>query len=289
MEATTRIEAVLEAAMAQIGGPNAPPRLAAAVRHAVFPGGARVRPQLCLAVARACGDDRPALADAAAGAIELLHCGSLVHDDLPCFDNAGIRRGKASVHKAYGEELAVLAGDGLIVMAFEMIARAGRHAPDRLAKVLLTISGSVGMPCGIIAGQAWESEPNPDLEAYQQAKTGALFVAATAAGAAAAGADPEPWQGVGDWLGQAYQIADDICDAVADEAESGKPAGQDLLHNRPNAVTAYGLHGAVARLTDLVEESVASIPDCDGAEEMRALVRLQAKRLVPKQLAHSAA
>ena len=103
-----------------------PPLLAAAMRHAVFPGGARIRPQLCLAVARACGDAHPALADAAAAAIELLHCASLVHDDLPCFDDAATRRGQPSVHAAYGERLAVLAGDALIVLAFQTLAAAAR-------------------------------------------------------------------------------------------------------------------------------------------------------------------
>ena len=89
-----------------------------------FPGGARIRPRLCLAVAQACGEDQPAVTDAAAAAIELLHCASLVHDDLPCFDDAPIRRGKPSVHRAFGEQLAVLAGDALIVLAFETLALA---------------------------------------------------------------------------------------------------------------------------------------------------------------------
>ncbi len=289
METIARIETALQAALTHAEAPEAPPLLAQAMRHAVFPGGARIRPQLCLAVAKACGDDRPALTDAAAAAIELLHCGSLVHDDLPCFDDAGLRRGVPSVHSAFGEPLAVLAGDALIVLAFEEIARAGRRVPERIAPVLLTVSASVGMPGGIIGGQAWESEPDPDLEAYQQAKTGALFMAATMTGAAAAGAETAPWRGIGDWLGKAYQIADDIRDAVADEDEVGKPVGQDVLHDRPNAVQAYGLEGAMTRLSDLVTAAAESVPDCVGAEDLRALVRLQATRLVPKKLAQSAA
>ena len=120
-----RVESALEAAVARSEGQSAPPLLAAAVRHAVFPGGARVRPHLCLAVAEACGDDCPEMADGAAAAIELLHCASLVHDDLPCFDDADTRRGKPSVHALFGAPLAVLAGDALIVMAFDVLARAG--------------------------------------------------------------------------------------------------------------------------------------------------------------------
>ena len=126
-----RVEIALEAAVARAEFGAAPPLLSAAVRHALFSGGARVRPQLALAIAGACGDDEPALADAAAAAIEMLHCASLAHDDLPCFDNAATRRGRPSVHALYGAPLAVLAGDALIVMAFEVLGRAGAGAPAR--------------------------------------------------------------------------------------------------------------------------------------------------------------
>ena len=111
MKPITRIEQSLATAIASGEAEGCPPKLAGAIRHAVFPGGARIRPQLCLAVAQACGDDDPMLSDAAATAIELLHCASLVHDDLPCFDDASTRRGRASVHFAFGESLAVLAGE----------------------------------------------------------------------------------------------------------------------------------------------------------------------------------
>ncbi len=315
MDGTKRIERALETAMAHASGTRsgtphavvttspgqpgagarpetgtAPPKLSAALRHAVFPGGARVRPHLCLAVAQACGEDHPALTDAAAAAIELLHCASLVHDDLPCFDDADTRRGRPSVHCAYGQPLAVLAGDSLIVLAFETLARAGVDAPARLVPLLLTVGGAVGMPHGISAGQAWESETDVALETYQRAKTGALFVAATAAGAASAGADPAPWRALGDWLGEAYQVADDIRDLAGDDQEGGKPLGQDAIHGRPNAVMALGLDGAMARLRDLVEHAVESIPTaCSGADSLRDLVKLQATRLVPKKLSQSAA
>src|SRR5271166_6512122 len=124
MDAITRIERTLNASLAQTEAPGGPPLLAAAMRHAVFPRGARVRPRLCLAVATACGDDQPAASNGAAAAIELLHCASLVHDDLPCFDDADTRRGRPSVHKAFGEALAVLTGDALIVLAFQTLGRA---------------------------------------------------------------------------------------------------------------------------------------------------------------------
>ena len=215
MASMARIENALLAAVAASVGPGCPPKLASAVRHAVFPGGARIRPQLCLAVARACGDDHPELADAAAVAIELLHCASLVHDDLPCFDDAPLRRGQASVHCAFGERLAVLAGDALIVMSTQVLVRAAAEVPDRLLRVMQTIGEGVGMPGGIVAGQAWECEPRVTLREYQRLKTGALFTAATVSGAQAAGGDAEAWRALGDCLGEAYQVADDIRDVIA--------------------------------------------------------------------------
>src|SRR5271166_5032627 len=126
MDAIARIERALGAALAGTGAAGGPPLLAAAMHHAVFPRGARLRARLCLAVAAACGEDDPASSDAAAASIELLHCASLVHDDLPCFDDAATRRGRPSVHAAFGEPLAVLAGDALIVLAFQTIARGAR-------------------------------------------------------------------------------------------------------------------------------------------------------------------
>jgi geranylgeranyl diphosphate synthase type II len=248
-----------------------------------------VRPKLTLAVALACGDDAPELADAAAAAVELLHCASLAHDDLPCFDDASTRRGRPSVHAAFGEPLAVLAGDALIVMAFDCVARAGALNPARLAPLLMAITRAVGAPTGIVAGQAWESEPDPPVETYHRAKTGALFVAAATCGAIAAGADPHPWRALGDHLGAAYQVADDLLDAVMAEADCGKPTGQDSALGRPNLVAQLGLSGAYARLEALVEEAAAAVPDCAGAESLRGLVRAQAMRLAPRQLARSAA
>ena len=123
MHTSERIERTLERAIVLAQGAGAPPLLASAMHYAVFPGGHRIRPQLCLAVSLACGDKHPAAADAAAAAIELLHCASLVHDDLPCFDDADTRRGKPSVHARFGAPIAVLTGDALIVNAFETLAR----------------------------------------------------------------------------------------------------------------------------------------------------------------------
>jgi geranylgeranyl diphosphate synthase, type II len=289
MDAMSRIERSLNQALSRADIAHAPPNLAAAMRYAVFPGGARVRPRLCLAVARACGDDRPESASAAAAAIELLHCASLVHDDLPCFDDAATRRGRASVHCAFGQSVAVLTGDALIVLAFQVIARAEDMLPRRLAPLLLTVTRALGAPHGIIAGQAWECESRIDLAQYQRAKTGALFAGATAAGGCAAGCDGGDWHALGERLGEAYQIADDLSDVMAEPAEIGKPVRRDLALGRPNAVHQLGMDAAVKRLESLVQAAVDSIPNCIGAAELKAQVISESRRLLPRELARPAA
>lgn len=259
------------------------------MRYAVFPGGARLRPRLCLAVCEACGEDPGGLALGAASAIELLHCASLVHDDLPAFDDAPTRRGKPSVHVAFGEPLAILVGDALIVLAFEILGRQVALMPERSAALIATVAGAVGAPGGIAAGQGWECEETADLARYHRLKTGAMFLASVAAGAQAAGADPGPWRALGLALGEAYQIADDIRDAAATEAEIGKPVLRDFALGRPSAVTAYGLDGAIERLDAVVASALAAIPDCSGSGALRTLLTMQAKRFLPKGLARDAA
>lgn len=293
MGATTttsqRIEQALQAAIQRATSNEAPPLLRDALRAAVFPGGARVRPQLCLAVSGACGDGAPAIADAAGAAIELLHCASLVHDDLPCFDDADTRRGRPSIHCAFGEPIAVLTGDALIVLAFETVARSCAAVPQLLPTLISILARAAGAPKGLAAGQAWESEPNPVLDDYHQAKTGALFVAATTAGATAAGGDPAPWRTLGERIGQAYQVADDLRDAASDPEEVGKPTLRDAELLRPNAVAELGVEGALQRLHQLLQEASASIPACRGEQTLRDLIGMQAKRLIPKSLAQTAA
>jgi geranylgeranyl diphosphate synthase type II len=285
---TTRIDSALATALTR-AEEGAPVRLADAIRYAVFPGGARIRPRLCLAVADACGNDAPALAEAAACALEMVHCASLVHDDLPCFDDAELRRGRPSVHRVFGEALAVLVGDALIVLAFETLARGSVATPLRLGALTLTLARAVGTPHGLVAGQAWEGEPAVALERYHRAKTGSLFTAATMSGAMAAGRDPAAWRTMGDKLGEAYQVADDLLDALAGPEEAGKPTRQDAALAKPNAVAVLGVAGAVARLRGLVAEAAASVPECPGASALRELVREMAERLVPASLKKSAA
>jgi geranylgeranyl diphosphate synthase, type II len=284
MSLLTRTEHALSTHFDQAAGAGAPSRLVAAMRHAVFSGGARIRPQLCMAVATACGDDAPQLTNAAAVALELMHCASLVHDDMPAFDNADTRRGQPTVHKAFSEPLALLAGDGLIVMAYRVLLEAGAAHPERLIRLMDNMTTGVGLPNGIVAGQAWECESSADLGQYQRAKTGALFVSATCAGALSCGQAPEPWAPLGAYLGEAYQVADDIRDVIADAATLGKPAGQDVLHARPSSAQALGLEGAIVHFDHLIAQAASSIPACSSRDMLRQLVQLEAERLVPKAL-----
>ena len=137
------------------------------------------------------------------------------------------------------------------------------------------------MPNGICAGQGWESEDVVDLSAYHRAKTGALFIAATQMGAISAGQDGEQWQELGARIGEAFQVADDLRDALYDEKTLGKPVGQDDLHGRPNAVTEFGVHGAIERMRDILSGAIASIPKCPGEAMLAKMVNAQAEVLTP--------
>jgi len=285
MYVAERIEEALERALRHCET-SSPPGLRAAMHHAVFPGGARLRPGLCLAVAAACGSEIEIEAQAdVASAIELLHCASLVHDDLPCFDDAAVRRGRPSVHAAHGEELAVLSGDGLIVLAFDVVARAEIN-PVLVPKLIRCIAAGVGANGGLVAGQAWESERSVGLRTYHKAKTGALFEAGARAGALLGSTKDErrvdAWSAFGLKLGEAYQVADDLRDTLDDEENLGKPVGQDMAHNRPNACISLGIDGALARLRKLLDEAIEAMPVCPRPDRVIEWVEHFGARLYPR-------
>ena len=281
MAIAARLDAATARVIGRAQGPDAPGKLAQALHYAVTPGGARIRPTILLSVAMACGDDRPGLADAAAVALELIHCASLVHDDLPCFDDADMRRGKPTVHRAFSQPLAVLTGDALIVLGFDVLAEAAGEDAGRALQLIRVLARRTGMPDGICAGQGWESEATVNLSAYHRAKTGALFIAATQMGAIAAGQDAEPWEELGARIGEAFQVADDLRDALYDAETLGKPAGQDAIHARPNAVAELGVQGAIRRLKDILGGAIASIPKCPGEAVLAEMVRRYAEQVTP--------
>lgn len=247
----------------------APTVLHRAMRHAVFPAGKRIRPRLLFTVASACaaGEGELQLAVLAGCAVELIHSASLVHDDLPCFDDAPLRRGRPSVHALYGEAIAVLAGDALLTRAFETLADAPARLARRALRIVSLLGQATGSQRGIIGGQSLETlsttgtgalgagQPE-EIERYHAMKTGALFRLAAEAGATAAGAtDTAAWGEVGQSLGLAYQIADDLCDVCGDEGAAGKPVGRDAALGRPNAVLLEGERAARARVGALLERA----------------------------------
>jgi geranylgeranyl diphosphate synthase type II len=252
---------------------TAPMALHRAMRHAVFPGGKRIRPRLLLTVAAACAADEAELELAmhAACAIELIHSASLVHDDLPCFDDARQRRGRPTVHMIYGEPLAVLAGDALLTRAFELMAETSPRLARRALRIVRLLGQATGSREGIIGGQSLEQSAHanrspagtlgfaPDiLDRYHAMKTAALFRLAAEAGATAAGATDAPaWAEVGQCLGLAYQLADDLCDTCGSQEAAGKPVRRDVDLGRPNAVVATGEQLTRTRLQGLLDQALA--------------------------------
>jgi geranylgeranyl diphosphate synthase type II len=155
-------------------------------------------------------------------------------------------------------------------MAFQTLAGAAPQKPERLPLLVRALARGVGHPRGIIAGQAWESQPGVSLLTYHSAKTAALFESACALGALSAGADPAPWRPVGELLGRAYQVADDLADATASDEEMGKSAGRDAARGRPSAFRRLGHEGCHELLSNLLASASDAVPECPGQERVRS-------------------
>lgn len=250
-----RFEAYFAEAIDLELGTTTPSQLDLAIRHAVFNGAGRLRPALGLALAHAMGVGKDQSALALCTAVELVHSASLVHDDLPCFDDAAIRRGQPSVHAKFGQAIAVLTGDALIAMAFSVLAR---KAPHSLAMVG-PLAQSIGAARGIIGGQALECEPAPvNCDRYHDAKTGALFAVLTQGIATIAKSTETSWTQWGLQIGRIYQRCDDLAD-LAPAARTGKPQGQDKKHARPTWASAQS---GFESLQEDLEQWLASTPAC---------------------------
>jgi geranylgeranyl diphosphate synthase type II len=219
-----------------------------------------------------------------AAAIELMHCASLVHDDLPCFDNADTRRGQPSVHKAFGERLAVLAGDALIVLAYQTLSAEIHHRPERAKVLLRGLSQAVGMPEALLPDKLGKANRWWICASTSALRPVRFLLRRPHSGAASAGEAPAAWEALGNWLGEAYQVADDIRDVAADAAELGKPVGQDLCHGRPSAVTTLGLSGALERFNHLMGEALGKYSGLSREKALRALLRAESQRLIPSHM-----
>jgi geranylgeranyl diphosphate synthase, type II len=256
-----------------------PSRLAAAMRHSVLGGGKRLRPVLCLLAAEACGAD-PRGAMPAACALELVHTYSLIHDDLPAMDDDDLRRGRPTCHKAFDEATAILAGDGLLTLAFELLARHVRPAEAALAcvRALAEGAGPAGMVGGQMADLQAEGRDDPTLEALEsihRRKTGALLRASLRMGGLVAGADDAILGALdvyGDAVGLAFQIIDDLLDVQGDESKLGKRVGKDSGLGKWTYPGLLGIEGSRQRAGQLAEEAVAALAPLGGrGDRLRAL------------------
>ena len=265
---------------------DAPASLGAAMRYAVLDGGKRLRPLLVCAASDAVGGD-PAAAMRAACAVELIHAYSLVHDDLPSMDNDVLRRGKPTVHVAFGEACALLAGDALQALAFELLTPDdGSVAPPvqaRLCRLLALAAGHAGMAGGqaIDLASVARRLSRDELQHMHRLKTGALLQGSVLMGAACGRADGRALTALtsyGAALGLAFQVVDDILDVTSDSATLGKTAGKDAAQDKPTYVSLMGLAEAQTYAQSLLNEAQQSLAD-SGLADIGAL-RALANRVV---------
>ena len=278
---STRHLASVEAALDRWVPAQAPGGLGEAMRYAVLDGGKRLRPLLVLAAAEAVGAEAgPALR--AACAVELIHAYSLVHDDMPCMDNDVLRRGKPTVHVRFGEAQALLAGDALQALAFELLTPSAAEMPEptqaSLCRLLAQAAGHAGMAGGqaIDLASVGRSLDQAQLRHMHQLKTGALLRCSVLMGAACgrpgAGA-LEALARYGEAIGLAFQVVDDILDVTADSATLGKTAGKDAAQDKPTYVSLLGLERARAHAATLLDEAVTALA-ASGLPDTRALLGL---------------
>ena len=283
------IEAELDRFMAgpMFYGPGVPPgRLIAAMRHGTLNGGKRLRPLLVRQAAAIYGAG-PLVAMPAALAIELVHCYSLIHDDLPAMDDDDLRRGQPTVHKAFDEATAILAGDALLTHSFQLLATVSHPDPNVRMQLIQMLAFSAGAG-GMVGGQMRdiEGETAPLDEAgivkMQAMKTGALIRAAVMTGAMIGGADAEAlerFSTYGATIGEAFQLADDLLDVTATPESVGKATGKDDAAGKQTLVRLIGVGAARARLDNLTDSAIATLaPFGEKADGLRATARYFAAR-----------
>ncbi|MCC6487631.1 MAG: polyprenyl synthetase family protein [Candidatus Hydrogenedentes bacterium] len=252
-----------------------PDTLREAMRYSMFAGGKRLRPALALGACEiVSGDDSAALP--AACALEMIHTYSLIHDDLPAMDNDDLRRGKPTSHRVFGEAMAILAGDGLLTMAFDVAAQSGNAA------VVAEIARAAGVE-GMVGGQVIDMESEGkrlsvnDLKHLHRKKTGALIRVAVRSGAMLGGAGESALRALtayGEHIGLAFQIADDVLDVTGTEEALGKPIGSDEAREKSTYPAAVGLEEARALARESVESAISALaPFGSEADSFRSLAR----------------
>ncbi len=252
-----------------------------AMRYSLLAGGKRVRPILCLAACEAVGGDGAAALPAAL-ALECIHTYSLIHDDLPAMDNDDLRRGRPTNHKVYGEANAILAGDGLLTLAFELLsAPADRELPPDVRLRIVNLVAAGAGPFGMVGGQAIDIACEgrqidfPTLQEIHSRKTGALITAAVQAGALAGGADPDQFGMLTDYgekIGLSFQIVDDLLNVEGTTEQLGKAAGSDAARGKATYPSFFGLEETRARAGEAVTQALAALEGLGPpAEPLRQL------------------
>jgi farnesyl diphosphate synthase len=282
--------AAVESALARWVGVQAPVLLGDAMRYAVLDGGKRLRPLLVLAASEAVGGNAEATLRAACS-VELIHAYSLVHDDLPCMDNDILRRGKPTVHVKFGEADALLAGDALQALAFELLTPDGDAVPAamqaRLCRLLARAAGSEGMAGGqaIDLFSVGRTLDESQLREMHRMKTGALLQGSVEMGAACSvrevgAVSLDALRDFGAAMGLAFQVVDDILDVTADSATLGKTAGKDAAADKPTYVSLLGLSGARTEAQHLLAEALDALSRSELANTsaLHALARMVVER-----------
>ena len=252
-----------------------PPSIHRAMRYSVFAGGKRIRPVLCLEAARMFTQDVDAAIQSGC-ALEFIHTYSLIHDDLPSLDNDDLRRGKPTNHKVFGEAIAILAGDALLTLAFETLAKSPLEAARRV-RVIAEVASAAGTVNGMVGGQVADIEAEGKqiggdaLEYIHRSKTAALIRASIVAGAIAGGAsddDVERLRRFGDNIGWAFQVVDDLLDVEESSAALGKTAGKDQAQRKATYPALYGIEKSRAIAAELEAKALAEL-DAYGAKAAR--------------------
>jgi len=257
------------------GAAEYPESIHQAMRYSTLAGGKRLRPILCLEAGKLFGGEDTAILPAAC-ALELIHTYSLIHDDLPALDNDDLRRGKATCHKVFGEATAILAGDALLTLAFEVISGAGRCDAGAKLRVVNELSHAIGTRNGMVAGQVVDLESGkhqvtPAIVGFiDTAKTGALIRIAVRSGAILAGADEAGLNAVtvyGEKAGLAFQIADDLLDVLGSEQALGKAVRKDGAQHKATYPALYGVERSKSMAAGLVEEACSALDACGGRSQ----------------------
>ncbi len=280
-ERTARINAALERLVPPETQP--PAVIHKAMRYSLFAGGKRVRPILAIAAAEAVGGPCPGI-DQAACTLELIHTYSLIHDDLPALDNDDLRRGRPTNHKVFGDAMAILAGDALLTLAFQVLAECRAISGDSRIRLIEELSIAAGTVGGMIAGQVFDIEgekqaPNAQiLDSIHRAKTGALLSASVRMGAIYAGATTEVLEALsryGAHIGLAFQIVDDILDSTQTAEQLGKTPGKDAAQNKITFPAVYGLENSRAMAKHELAAAGAALDGMgDSADPLRAIAHM---------------